>query len=327
MTDDQENRTAEPDPERVFRSIRRRILDKYEQEMNQQRDDATAQEGIGRRLDDPLRKIWQDCGLDMAAIDALREAEIAKMNEFIEEGHRRAAARDPQRGPRLREAAERALDLIQMGGSQPYLLGADVVAPTPEQLADYEGHQGNPATWLYDAGANQKVKTSSTGQPGCLGGWEYHPFYAIWYYAWPPVAPALTKCSIQAWCGYHGYYQLLAVPMPPEYCQWAAVTASAELQVYQQVAYPWGKYSKMLGQAKKTFFDKKVASTWNYAASGVLDGSEVLYADVNLTSKSQVYIAVSIKVEAGAQGQPAYAEINFQDYAHYVPPPFVIVSW
>ena len=327
MTDDQQNDATQADPEMVFRALRHTILEEHEREINQLRADAQAQDAVGRRVDERVRRLWEGSGVDMAAIDELRAAETASMNEYIEEVRRSAAARDPQRGPRLRKAAEHALDQIQMGGSQPYLIGADVVAATADRLTDYEGERGNPATWLYDASTPRKVKNSATGGASCTGGWVYHPFYAIWYFAWPPVAPALGKCSVQAWFAYYGYYQLLAVPLPPDYCAWAAATATATLQVYQQVTYP-SKYSKLLGQSDAKFFDKSVGSASNTVSSGPVEGSGVLTADVTITSLLQTHIAVTVKVDAGAKGQPAYAEINFQDgAAHYLPAPFVIVSW
>lgn len=309
------------DLEMVFRAFRRSILDEHERALQQLRADWEAEQAIGRRVSDEVRQILGRSNLDPAAMDELRKAENKRMHEYVEEVRRRGLERDPQRDVRLREEAERALGYIQTGWSQPYLIGADMIAETPEQLKGYEGEMGNPSKWLYEANESRRLKAWTTGSAGCVGGWSYCPSTAIWYYAWP--ATALGKCSVSVWLGYHGFHNLYAIPIPWDFCAYAGVIATAKVQVYQQVSYP--KYSKFLGEDEHDVINKYA---YGLVSFGILDGSAQLKTDVNITSLSQVYIAVSLSLQVAARGPVSYAELNFQDgAANYVSPPFIAITY
>jgi len=309
-----------PDPELVFRSVRHLVLCEQERSLARMRADLESQRAVGGRVDRALQEIWEHSGLDLTASAALREAEQANMTLYVDDVRRRYGARDPERGPRLRDEVERALGQIRSGASQPYLIGADVVAANREQLVGYDGEAGNPATWLYDADDARKIKGSTTGGPGCVGGWTYCPAYTTWYFAWP--ATALGKHTVQAWLGYHGFFVTYAVPIFPDFCAYAGAVLSAKVQVYQQVGYP-PKYSSFLGEQESTFFEKTGAG---FMSSGGLDGSQYLETTVTITSLSQVYIAVTVVLDTAAKGPVAHAEINLADGANCISPPFVVVS-
>jgi hypothetical protein len=320
MTDDRQRLEGSPDPEMVFRAVRHSVLADLERNFTQRSADRDAEQRIGSRIDKGIRTVLERSHLDLAAADDFRASETQSMHEHVAETRLRLADRDPHRAARLRDHTERALDYLQSGWSQPYLLGADVVAARREHLEDYRGEAGNPATWLYDANDARKIKASTTGGPGCTGGWSYCPAAAVWYFAWP--AATLGPRTVQAWLSYHGSRILYALPTPFSYCEEAGAVVRAKLDVYQQVYYP-GKYSKFLGQDEKEAFSDYGAGI----STGVLDGGLVLTTDVTITTVSQVYIAVTFILETAARGPVAYAELNFQDGStNEIDAPFVLIS-
>lgn len=320
MVEDRQRGEGSPDPEEVFRAVRHSVLADLERDVRERAADREATERIGARVDRGIQRVLERSNLDLAAADELRDAETSLMHEHVAESRLRLSERDPDRARRLRDHAERALDYLQSGWSQPYLLGADVVAARREDVEAYRGEAGNPATWLYDANDARKIKASTTGGPGCTGGWSYCPAAAVWYFAWP--AAELGTRTVQAWLSYHGVRILYAYPVPFTFCAEAGAVVRAKLDVYQQVYYP-GKYSKFLGQDKRTAFDYYGAGM----STGVLDGGLVLTTDVTITTASQVYIAVTFILETAALGPVAYAELNFADgAANEIDPPFVLIS-
>lgn len=320
MTEDRQRLEGSQDPEMVFRAVRHSVLADLERDFRERAGDGEAEQRIGARIREGTQRVLERSNLDLAAADEVRDAETLLMHKHVALARLHLSQSEPDRARRLRDHTERALDYLQSGWSQPYLLGADVVAARREDLEAYQGEQGNPATWLYNADDARKMKASTTGGPGCTGGWSYCPAAAVWYFAWP--AAELGTRTVQAWLSYHGFRILYAYPVPFTFCAEAGAIVRAKLDVYQQVYYP-GKYSKFLGQDKKEAFSYYGAGI----STGVLDGGLVLSTDVTITTASQVYIAVTFILETAARGPVAYAELNFQDgSANDVDPPFVLIS-
>ena len=310
-----------PDWEVAFRSFRKSILAKYERELEQLRVDWEAGRAVGQRIDEHARRLFERSSLDLADLDAIRRAEQEEMRKFIAQVTPQYIKREPQRDARLREEAELALSYIQSGWSQAYLIGADVMGATPESLQAYKGEKGNPTIWLYDVNKKWKGEAHTQGTGPCLGGWQYCPGGTIWYYAWPATGPG--KFSVKSVMFYHGFHILYAIPMPFTFCAHAAINATDKLEVYQQVGYP-PKYSKFLGQDNGTVFSKE---GYSILSQGEVEGAAVLSTDVNITSLSQVYIAVTLSLQVAAWDYVSYAGINFLDgEANYVIQPFVAIS-
>jgi hypothetical protein len=307
--------------EKDFRAFRKATLDQMEEEMRSTRADSEVEQELARSILDQSRPVFEASGLDFGRLDTIAQSERAKIQERVAEVRRALLSHEGRTADRLRAQVGSALGHTGQGGSQAFLVGADVFATDEEALADYEGERGNPSVWLYDAAKHWKGKAVTSGTPDCSGGTPYHPGGAIWYHVWQPPA----KGNYNIYCGtyYHGVHIVLAQYLPPfPFCTYAHVKATVSLRV--GIKMPPALYPTVVASQDRSLIDKGGNVVYS---TGVLEGSSVETLQVKYNGVGPLYINVVLSLQVTAKGYLTHAELNFKDgTANQVSPPFVIIS-
>jgi hypothetical protein len=264
-----------------------------------------------------IREIMSRSNFDMAAIEQLRKDDVRESKEFLDRVRPSLANRAATKNNHAQDRAKRS-SIIVPGQQIMPVHSATLLASTGSSLENNPGEKGNP--WILPWNPGQiRIKAADTPADnwGCgylFGDPTYGAYTAQSNFFFTFIPDTTGNWFTEAQVNLSGFY-ILRADDSLFTCKECKAKLEIDYQVYQ---YYWSGYNSI------SIIDRDEGNVNEY---GLIDQNYALSAQVALKAGDWVFIMMTVKISAWANGGGSYSEINFSDGTQNFIEPFLAIAF